>query len=128
MESSLQKVGRLVGALETLSDQAFGSMNSGDYPSAIPIQHRAQLLIDEISRLMVEPGLVRLLDPTIRTQVDRLLKEQLNQLQRIKTDKSAVCKELQAIRVAHSRTQLFRSAYGRNDTVPSPPGNYAETG
>lgn len=127
MESSLQRVSRLVAALEILSDQILGSIHAADYASALALQERAQPVIDEISRLMVEPGLRRRLDADTQTRVDRLLRGQLDLLARIEADRSTAKDELQLIRTAQARTQRFRTAYGSSGTV-SPPSHYAETG
>jgi|GEM_PF-825519 len=127
MESQVEKIVRLVGALEILSNQLFGALNAGDYPGALGIQDRCQPVLDEISRLMVEPGLARSLDPATRERVDRLLKNQLDQVERIEADKSVLREELKGIRTAQTRTQRFRSAYGKPG-YSSPSGNYAETG
>lgn len=127
MESSVKKVSRLVEVLEQLFDQASCSVNAKDYPGALVIRERCQPVIDEICRLMVEPGLADAIEPSTRERLNQLLKKQFAHLERISVDKSVVNEELHALQVAHSQMQRFRSAYGSSAGAHSL-SNYAETG
>lgn len=128
METSAEKVSRLMRALETLSDQEYCLLIARDYTGVIVIQDRCQPVIDEISRLMLEPGLASRLHATTRTRVDEWLIKQTDQLARLAADKTAAHQDLQLLGVAQSRNHLFRSAYGCNNAGPAQPSTYAEAG
>lgn len=126
MESPARKVSRLLGALETLSDQEFTLLNSGEYTEALSVQNRRQPLVDEIARIMAEPGVAESLDPAVQVQAEELIKKQAEALSRLASDKAAVTSQLNSISAALSRTQHLHTAY-RSNSEPGPSQGYNGT-
>lgn len=111
MESPARKVSRLLGALETLSDQEFSLLNAGEHTEARALQDRRQPIVDEIVRIMAQPGVAQSLDSSVLLQAEELISKHAEQIARMDVEKAALRAGLNSISGALTRTHQFRSAY-----------------
>jgi hypothetical protein len=116
METPARKVQRLLGSLETLFDHAQFLVNAGEYSEVVDVQDRCQPLVDEIARLVLQPGVNASLDAETQARANRLLRRQLETIEKIASDKDVVREQLQVLSGVQAKTQLFRSAYGQPPT------------
>ena len=121
MESAQQTVSRLLGALETLTEEERHLLETGAYPEAIAVQERSRPLVDKIAELMLIPGLASSLEQSVQMRAQDMLSAQLAQIKKLDQQMEKTRQQLQEIHSAQSRAQrvrpIYRSPYGVKNSI-----------
>ncbi|PTY05079.1 hypothetical protein DB347_16495 [Opitutaceae bacterium EW11] len=112
METALQRVGRLIGSLETLSSQQSFLLAADDFAGVLDLVNRCQPLIDEIARLMMMPGVSRSLEPALQRRAQNFFDSQRSLSEKLTSKKTVVREQLDEIAAVRSRVHRLRGAYG----------------
>ena len=111
METALQKIRRLLGALESLTDEEHLLLEHGHYAEARTIQDREQPLVAGLIQLLFQPGVSTSLDPAIQQRAQVLINRQGAQAERLSARIVEARASLSQLRQAQGRVQKIRS-YG----------------
>jgi hypothetical protein len=111
MESAHQTVDRLLGALESLTEEERHLLERGAFTEAIAIQERSRPLVDKIAELMLTPGLANSLDSGVQMRAQDMLSAQLGQIRKLDEQMEKTRQQLQVIHSAQSRAQRVRPIY-----------------
>jgi len=121
METAPQTIGRLLGALESLTEQERHLIETGSYEEAIAIQERSRPLVDKIAEMMMIPGVANSLEESVQMRAQDLLSAQLAQIRRLSDHMEQAQHQLEIIKSAQSRAQrvrpIYRSAYLAKSTT-----------
>jgi hypothetical protein len=119
METAAQRIARLVGALHTLSSDADFQLANGEFEAVADLQGRCAPLVDEIARLMVQPGVAGSLDRRTQELAQAVLTGQLQQIEKLKAEGARVREQLNELTALQARTRAFRGAYSAyNEVAP----------
>lgn len=112
METPLQRVSRLLGALETLSAQQSFLVGTEDFKGVLALIDRSQPLVNEIARLMLQPGVSRTLSPALQKRAQEFFDRQRATSESLAAKKACVREQLDELAALKSRTHRLRGAYG----------------
>jgi hypothetical protein len=119
METALQTIDRLLGALETLAGNERFLLDSGAYEEALAVQIREEPVVARLAELLLQPGIAANLTDGVQARAQALLTAQAAMSKRLALKRSALQQDLQALRNAQTRLHQLRPAYGHNEAHSS---------
>ena len=111
MEPAHQTVDRLLGALESLTEEEHHLLETGAFTEALAIQERSRPLVDKIAELMLTPGVAHSLAPSVQMRAQDMLSAQLAQIRKLGDQMEKTRQQLNVVTAAQSRAQRFRPVY-----------------
>ncbi len=120
MQPDATTLDRLLGALETLTQEEHHLLDQGLYAEAVAVQSREIPLVRRIVALLAEPGFPASLTATFRPRAQRLIAAQQKQSENLGQRIAGTRTQLDEIRAAEIRIAKVRPSYGKPaaDTAP----------
>lgn len=118
METPEASLGRLLTALEELTQQEESLFNKGLYRDSIAVQQRSMPVATKIASLLVGPGVAQSLEKSLQVRLQQMLQRRQEHYKIVTTKVTEAEKELKRLSEAEARTRIVRPYGERKNRRP----------